>query len=122
MPRNLPARLPLAEHLDPVTSSRTVFIIVKQYYYPLYNATNDNFRKWLTSVGNKDSLTENRVLDRGKAVDMIRKAAADARDASLQEATDGKILQCITRLMKNHGQGLRVRRQEYRRLTQQAAE
>lgn len=125
-PHNV-VRLPLPDHLDPPSTAHALGRAVRGHFYSLFNnrtALGVTFRKFLASVDNKTSETENRVFDRHEAVKMIKKAAADANDSLTDTAKDGKVYQCLVAAMRTHPQlRLRNRRAEYERLTrQQAAE
>jgi hypothetical protein len=95
---------------------------VRTYFYALYNIVDDTFRSRLASVRNADAVTENRMFDRYEAVNLIRQAAKKADDAVVMAATAGKIYQCVTKIMRDNGLGLKLRRAQYDRLTHQAAE
>jgi hypothetical protein len=49
---------------------------------------------------------------------MIKKAAESAKDTGTVNAQDGDIYRCIVSLMRPHDLGLKLRRQDYKRLTQ----
>jgi len=119
---NSGARLPMPERLEPKSSAHSLMTSVKVYFYKLYNGADKTFRNFLASVSNKDSITDNRMFDRYKAVEMIVKAASDAKDISIMDAKEGQIYKCVSRIMRQNNMGLRLRRQEYKRLTQQPAE
>jgi hypothetical protein len=114
------ARLPVPERLEPKNLKRTLAMNVRGYFYQLYNAGNKAFQDLLVSVGNKDSLTGNRLFDRHNAVSMVKKAAAEAKDKITQDAKDGDIYRYIVHLMNENKLGLKLRRSEYERLTHQA--
>lgn len=116
------ARLPIAEKLSPKLTARTLTASVRQHFYPQYNAPSSRLRELLTSTGNDDSLTGNKMFDRYDAVKLLQKAGKDASDMVIADAMPGDIYKKIVHLMKHdHGISQRVRRQEYRRL-QRAAE
>ena len=110
-------RLPLPDRLEPTISSRSLGTSVKIHFYALYNAANSKFKEWLTAVGNKDAITGNRNFDRHEAVLMIKAAAKTAADTVVMNAKDGDVYKHLTHLMRKNNLGLRVRRQEYRRIT-----
>lgn len=114
-------RLPVPERLEPKSANRTLMVNVRSYFYTLYNASGDQFRKLLVSVGNKDAITGNRLFDRYQAVDMIKNAAAKAEDEITVNAKHGDVYFCLSRLMRQHDMGLKLRRQEFARLTHRAA-
>ena len=113
-------RLPLPDRLEPTVSSRTLMSSVKIHFYALYNATNSKFKEWLVAVGNKDAITGRRDFDRHEATIMIKSAAKTAADTVVMNAKDGDIYKCIVHLMRKNNLGLRVRRQEYQRITHTA--
>jgi hypothetical protein len=114
------ATLPLPEHLEPKKTKRSLMTSVRIYFYALYNAADGTFKKFLASVGNKDSVTKHRIIDRVRAIDMIKASAKDAKDSITGTAKDGDILKCLSKIMLENGQGLKLRRREYQRLTQSA--
>ena len=119
-------RLPIPDHLEPAASSRALITAVRGYFYVLYNnraAQGATFREYLKSIGNDDAVTKNRTFDRHEAVRMIKKQATDANDTATADAADGKVYECMVAVMRAHPElRLRLRRRDYERLTQQAAE
>lgn len=113
-------RLPGPERLEPKQTKRSLMISVRVYFYSLYNGTNSKFRELLWSVGNKDSVhNANRMFDRHEAVGMIRERAKEAKDTVTISAKDGHIYHCLVNLMRAEGLGIKLRRSQYRELTQQ---
>jgi fido (protein-threonine AMPylation protein) len=115
------ARLPMPERWEPRATQAALMQRVRGYFEALYNGAGQ-FRDYLASVGNQDSITENRAFDRYKAVEMIKDMARENGDLLTANASEGKIYQKVATLMRGAGLGLRVRRQEYARLTHQPAE
>lgn len=113
-------RLPMPDHLEPDSTSRSLMVSVRMYFFALYNAADKTFQKYLGSVGNKDSVTGNRLFDRHEAVRMIKKTAKEAKDGVTENAYDGDIYKCIVSLMRKKGMGQRLRSQQYRELTHRA--
>jgi hypothetical protein len=117
------ARLPMPERLEPNITKRSLMTAVSVHFYPLYNAAGGKFPGFLASVGNEDSLTLNRLFDRHEAVGMVKAAAKAAQDNITLSAKDGDIYRCIVHLMRTNKLGLKLRKQQYEKLThQQAAE
>lgn len=114
------ARLPMPDHLEPKDAFRSLMSSVRIYFYTLYNATDKTFRNLLASVGNKDSITGNRLFDRYEAVAMVKTVAGKSNDAVTEGAKPGDIYRCIVNLLRQNDMGLRIRRREYQRLTHQA--
>ena len=113
------ARLPLPVRLPPpVNPARSLAIKVRDYFHSLWS--NVTFRDFLASVGNKDSITGNRLFDRYKAVEMVKAAAKSAEDSFTVSAKDGDIYKYLVRNMSKNGMGLRLRREQYKTLTHQA--
>jgi hypothetical protein len=75
-------RVPLPERLPPRAHRQSLMSTVKLFFYPLYDEDAE-FRDFLVSVGNKDSKTKNRTIDRYKAIEMMVARAIDARDTVL---------------------------------------
>jgi hypothetical protein len=92
---------------------------VKLFFYPLYDE-DAAFRDFLVSVGNKDSKTKNRTIDRYKAIEMMVERAREAHDTVLPAAMPGEVLQCLTTIMRQEGLGLRARLAQQRQLTAEA--
>jgi len=119
-------RLPIPDHLEPVASSRSLKMAVRGHFYNLYNnraAQGATFREYLKSIGNRDAVTKNRIFDRHEAVKMIKKVAETANDALTVDAKDGDIYKHLVECMRAHVElRYKLRRADYRRLTQQAAE
>lgn len=113
------SRLPLPERLEPRSTSRSLATSVRVYFYSLYNATNGTFKDLLASVGNKDAITGNRLFDRHNAVSMVKAEAKVAKDTATVNAKDGDVYKVLVGIMRQNGMGLRLRRQEYLRLTHQ---
>jgi hypothetical protein len=78
--------------------------LIEDIFYSLY-ATSDAFRELLSSAGNEDSKTGNRMFDRHVAVRMIKNAAADAKDSVTATAKDGDIYKHVVALMRQNDQG-----------------
>ena len=113
--------VPIPERLEPKKTSHRLMTAVRGYFYSLYNDNSDSFRKFLASVDNKTAITGNRQFDRKEAVDMIVMAAKDAKDAMTAKAKAGDIYHCLVNAMREHPElKLRLRRQEYQRLSQAA--
>jgi hypothetical protein len=110
----------MPEHLEPKSTKRSLAISVRMYFYALYNAANGTFKDLLASVGNKDAITGNRLFDRHDAVGMIKDTAKKADDSIVQNAKDGDIYKVLVNILRYEGMGLKIRRQEYQRLTHQA--
>ena len=106
--------------LEPKVTKRSLTASVKIYFYTLYNAADGKFKEFLASVGNKDAITGNRMFDRGEAVAMILAAAKESKDTGTANAKKGDIYKCIVQFMRAEGLGLKLRKQEYQRLTHQA--
>jgi predicted butyrate kinase (DUF1464 family) len=113
-------RLPMPDHLEPKSTSRSLSASVKIYFYTLYNETSGKFRELLASIGNKDAIHKNRLFDRHYAVGMVKDAAKKSGDAAVANAVDGDIYKCIVNLMRGEGLSLKLRRQAYANLTHQA--
>jgi hypothetical protein len=115
--------IPMPDRLEPKSRKRMLLTSVRGYFYPLYNASGPKFRNMLASVNNKTALTGNRNFDRKEAVDMIVSAAKEAKDTATAETKAGEIYRCLVHVMSEHEElKLKLRRQAYERLTQQAAE
>jgi len=115
---NIPT-LPLPDHLEPKKTTRSLAASVRIYFYALYNVASTGFKEMLVSVGNKDAKTGNRLFDRHIAVGMVKTAAKEAKDSETANAKDGDIYQIIVALMRTNNIGQRLRRQQYKQLTQQ---
>jgi len=114
--------VPLPDRLEPKRPKRALLTSVRTYFYPLYNATSAEFRNLLASVDNETAVTRNRLFDRKEAIDMIVKAADKAGDEVTTMAKAGDIYQCLVHVMSEHTElKLKLRRQEYKRIQQQAA-
>jgi hypothetical protein len=111
-------QVPLPEKLEPKMTTRSLMISVRLYFYALYNAADGVFKSFLGSVSNKDAVTKNRTADRVRAVDMIKASAKD--DQVIKTAYDGDIIKCMSKIMSDHGQGLKVRREKFHQLTKPA--
>jgi hypothetical protein len=123
MSKNEIVTLPMPERLEPKSTTRSLTVSVRMYFYALYNSADGKFRNLLASVGNTDSITGNRLFDRHEAVVMIKAMASKAGDTMTTSAKDGHVYRCLVGLMRNNALGLKLRRREYNRLThQQAAE
>lgn len=122
MPQDIESRLPMPVRLEPKATARSLALQVRHYFYALYNAADASFREYLASVGNKDSLTGKREFDRYKAVEMVKAAAKKAEDDLVVQAKEGDIYKYVSRLLRLNGQGLKIRRAEYKRITTQPAE
>jgi hypothetical protein len=85
------ARLPLPERIEPKVTKHSLFARVRIYYYGLYNGASSKFRDYLASVGNKDSLTGNRMFDRAEAVKLVLKEAETAKDSITLASSQGDI-------------------------------
>jgi hypothetical protein len=86
---------------------------VSNYFYKLYNVTTDNkFRPYLASTGNKDSLTLNLGFDRHNAVLQIYKLADEDGCTEITGAPEGKVYDCVVKLLRRHNLGRRARRRE----------
>jgi hypothetical protein len=115
--------LPMPARLVQKRTARSLGSAVRGYFYPAYNS-NARFKRHLQSVGNNDSVTKNRMFDRFIAVSVIREMARAAKDTMTAEAPEGHIYGCLVGIMRSENLGLKLRREQYRRLThqQQAAE
>lgn len=113
--------LPMPVRLEPKQTARSLAMQVRYYFYSLYNGTKA-FRDHLASVGNADAITGKREFDRFVAVEMVRKAADAAHDTVVTDAKAGHIYKYVSRELRKQGQGLRIRRAQYKRLTTQPAE
>jgi len=111
-------QLPVPVKLEPRNTARTLSVQVSGYFYSLWSV--EAFRNFLASVGNKDSITGNRLFDRYRAVAMIKAAAAKAEDKITENAKDGDIYKYVVHLMGKNGMGLQTRRKQYNALTHQA--
>lgn len=109
--------LPVPVKLEPKVTKRSLMVSVRIYFYQLWNKAEDAFRTRLGSVGNADSVTGIRMFDRAEAVGMIREAGKDAKDPVIMGALPGDIYRCVTRLLRAHDMGLKLRRQQYQQLT-----
>jgi len=115
-------RLPLPTHLDPQNSTRALKSSVRVYFEQLFNSS-EAFRDYLASVGNRDSITKNRLFDRHNAILMIKASAKKAGDSFVEGADEGIVYKHVVSIMRDRGLGLRVRRAAYLQLTHmQAAE
>lgn len=120
-PKTAVARLPLPTHLDPPTSKRNLMSRVRDYFHVLYNnPKDDTFREWLVAVNNKSAITENLWFDRGYAVRAIRDLAKKSEDATVEAASEGAIYKSMTRVMREHQIGLKLRRQQLKKLLNQS--
>jgi hypothetical protein len=115
--------VPLPARLEPKSVKRALLSNVRGYFYPLYNANSPDFRNMLASIDNKTAVTRNRMFDRKEAVDMIVAAAKKADDTVTTAAKAGELYKCLVHVMNEHQElKLKLRRQEYQRIQQQAAE
>lgn len=112
------AQLPVPTKLEPKNTPRALSTSVRGYFYTIWNSA-EAFRTFLGSVGNKDSVTGNRLFDRYKAVEMIKEAAAEAKDSLTANAKDGDIYKYVTHIMGKEGLGLKTRREQFKALTHQ---
>lgn len=99
----LPARI------EPRQSVMHLLPAVRGYFLRCYNVEDDGFRKYLRSTTNENAITKNRVFDRFRAVEQIRKMAEDAGDDFVFNAPEGVIYQCICTIMRQEGQGQKKR-------------
>jgi uncharacterized protein (DUF2267 family) len=112
-------RVPMPTRLEPKQTSASLHMMVRGYFYSLFNSDNaegEKFRDHLASVGNADSITKNKWFDRHVAVGMVKKAAKEAKDVMTLEADDGDVYKWISRELKARGLGPKERRLEYKRL------
>jgi len=118
MPREIAIapRVPLPDRIEPRITARSLLPAVRVYFFRAYNAEEDGFRKWLISTSNKDALTRNRLFDRLRGVDMLKAMAAENDDDIVISASEGAIYKCINQIMKEHGHGLKLRRERQRLL------
>jgi hypothetical protein len=107
-------RVALPERIEPRSTARSLGASVRFFFIPLFNNSED-FRAYLASVGNEDSITKNRLFDRFKAITMLVATARDAGDYVLPQATEGEIYKHITNIMRREGLGLRARKAFQRR-------
>lgn len=119
MSNDITPRLPVPARLEPRATARTLMHSTRALFYALWNGADATFRNLLASVGNDDAITGNRMFDRHEAITLMRKAAEKqaARDLVFLEAKAGDIYRCLVRILRDHDLGLKIRREQFNRLT-----
>jgi hypothetical protein len=115
MAKAISTALPMPDKLDQHRTKFALMTSVKAIFYKLYNAS-ATFRGFLASVSSEDSVEGTRLIDRSEAARMIRATAEKDGDGLAGKAKLGEIVRCISKIMRSHDMGLRVRRSEYLRL------